>query len=95
MRLEHEFSRVRQTLNNSDTNDRFLGKTTRLLNQDLGSPVAGPKVTDPARHSPVAGAVLCAADVPDAIDLDISPLETRMIADDFMRPESRITSETS
>jgi hypothetical protein len=50
-RLEQEFSRVRRTLNNDDANGRFLGKTTRLLNRDLDSPMAPPKVTDPARHS--------------------------------------------
>jgi hypothetical protein len=45
-RLEQEFSRVRRTLNNNDTNDRFTGKITRLLNQVLDSPVVEPKVTD-------------------------------------------------
>jgi hypothetical protein len=68
-RLEQEFSRVQRTLNNNDTNDRITGKITRLLNQDLGWPAAEPKVTDPAGHSPVGGAVLRAVDVPDAIDL--------------------------
>jgi hypothetical protein len=33
--LEQEFSRVRRTLNNNDTNDRFTGKITRLLSEDL------------------------------------------------------------
>jgi hypothetical protein len=79
-RPEQEFSRVGRTLNNNDTNDRSTGKITRLLNQDLDSLVAEPKVTDPARHSPVGGAVLCAVDAPDAIDLDISPMEARKIA---------------
>jgi hypothetical protein len=73
MRLEQEFSRVRRTPNTNDTNDRFLRKTTRPLSQDLDPPVAESKVADPAHHSPVEGAVLCAADVPDATDLDISP----------------------
>jgi hypothetical protein len=93
-RLEQEFSRVRRTLNNNDTNDGFLGKITRFLNQDLDSPVAEPKVTDPARHSPVGGEVLRPVDRPDAIDLDMSPLEAQKIADNFMtvRPESCITS---
>jgi hypothetical protein len=90
-RLEQEFSRVRRTLNNNDTNDRFTGKITRLLNQDLDSPVAEPKVTDPARHSPVGGAVLRALDVADAIDLDLSPLEARTIADGFITDPSRAT----
>jgi hypothetical protein len=83
-RPEQEFSRVRRALNNNDTNEHSLGKITGLLNQDLDSPVAEPKVTDPARHSPVGGAVFRAVDVPDAIDLDISAREARKIAVDFM-----------
>jgi hypothetical protein len=43
-RLEQEFSLVRRTLNNNDTNDRSMGKITLLLNQELDSPVAEPKV---------------------------------------------------
>jgi hypothetical protein len=86
-RLEREFSRVRRTRNDNDRNDRFQGKITHVLNRDLDSPVAEPKVTDPVRHSPVGGAVL------RAIDLDISPLEARKIADDFMTggDPSRVT----
>jgi hypothetical protein len=92
-RLEQEFSRVRRTLNNNDTNDRLIGKIKRLLNQDLDSLVAEPKVTDPARHSPMGGAVFRAVDAPDAIDFDISPSEARKIADDFMTggDPSRVT----
>jgi hypothetical protein len=81
-RLGQKCLRVRRTLNSNDRN-RFSG-ITRPLNRDLDSPVAEPKANNPARHSPVGGGLFCASDVEGAIDLDTTPVEARMIADDFM-----------
>jgi hypothetical protein len=61
-RLGQRCLRIRRTLNSNDTN-RFSGKITRFLNRDLDSPVAEPKAINPARHSPVGGGLICAADV--------------------------------
>jgi predicted lipid carrier protein YhbT len=85
--VELLFARVRQAVGNHDTDTLFISRMSRQLLDDVHEPTGRPRITDPAKHSPVGGGIVFAANRQGSIDLPVEPRKVRAWVFAFMKEQ--------